>query len=196
MTVANKGKAKVAGMLADGTKVSASSQLLVGDEWCCVPVLEPKKSHLAFVLWLPKNGGSAVVTGLADAIVGKPGTLKAGAEFRMDALLGDAKYADYLPNGVPVTGGAKWVLPKAGKVQLAKDGSVDAAKLLENPSALKLTYTAKTGAFKGSFKAYSDVNGKPKGVTVNVTGVLVDGVGYGAATIKKVGGVSVTISAP
>ena len=196
VTIANKGKAKVAGTLADGTKVTASSQLLVGEEWCCVTVLEPKKSHLAFVLWLPKNGGSAVVTGLADAIVGKPGTLKSGAEFHMDEVLGEAKYAKYLPEGLGVTvNGAKWVLPKAGKVQLAKDGSgsVDETKTGDNPSALKLTYTAKTGAFKGSFKAYSDVRGKPKGVTVNVTGVLVDGVGYGAATIKKVGGVSVTI---
>ena len=198
VTIANKGKAKVAGMLADGTKVSASSQLLVGDEWCCVPVLESKKSHLAFVLWLPADATGRVppmVVGLENAIVGKPGTLKAGAEFRMNEVLGDAKYADYLPNGVPVTGGAKWVLPKAGKVQLAKDGSVDVTKLLENPSALKLTYTAKTGSFKGSFKAYSEVRGKPKGVTVNVVGVLVDGVGYGAATIKKVGSVPVTISA-
>ena len=197
VTIANKGKAKVAGTLADGTKVSARSQLLVGDEWCCVPVLEPKKSHLAFVLWLPADATGRVppmVVGLENAIVGKPGTLKAGAEFRMNEVLGDAKYADYLPNGVPVTGGAKWVLPKAGKVQLAKDGLVDVAKLLENPSALKLTYTAKTGSFKGSFKAYSDVRGKPKGVTVNVTGVLVDGIGYGAATIKKIGSVPVTIS--
>ena len=197
VTIANKGKAKVAGTLADGTKVSASSQLLVGDEWCCVPVLEPKKSHLAFVLWLPADATGRVppmVVGLENAIVGKPGTLKAGAEFRMNEVLGDAKYADYLPNGVPVTGGTKWVLPKAGKVQLAKDGLVDATKLLENPSALKLTYTAKTGSFKGSFKAYSDVRGKPKGVTVNVTGVLVDGIGYGAATIKKIGSVPVTIS--
>ena len=38
-----------------------------------------------------------------------------------------------------------------------------------------------------------DVGGKPKATTVNVTGVLVDGVGYGAATIKKVGGVPVTL---
>ena len=43
------------------------------------------------------------------------------------------------------------------------------------------------------FKAYSEVRGKPKGVTVNVVGVLVDGIGYGAATIKKVGSVPVTI---
>ena len=194
VTIANKGKAKVAGTLADGTKVTASSQLVVGEDWCCVPVVEPKKAKIAFIVWLPLGGGTAAVTGLADAIVGKPGTLKGGAKFRMGATLGDAKYADYLPNGVPVTvNGAKWTLPKAGKVQLAKDGTVDAAKLLDNPSALKLTYTAKTGAFKGSFKAYAEVNGKPKATTVNVTGVLIDGVGYGAATVKKVGGVVVTI---
>ena len=205
VTIANKGKAKVAGTLADGTKVSASSQLLVGDEWCCVPVLEPKKSHLAFVLWLPKDATGRVppvVAGLADAIVGKPGTLKVGAEFRMDEVLGDAKYAKYLPDGLAVTqNGTKWVVAggaKAGKVQLAKDGSgsVDETKTGDNPSALKLTYTAKTGAFKGSFKAYSDVNGKPKGVTVNVTGVLVDGVGYGTATIKKVVSAPVMILLP
>lgn len=64
----------------------------------------------------------------------------------------------------------------------------------DNPSGLKLTYKAKDGTFKGSFKAYADVNGRPKATTVNVTGVLVEGVGYGAATIKKLGGVSVTVS--
>ena len=37
------------------------------------------------------------------------------------------------------------------------------------------------------------MGGKPKATTVNVTGVLVDGVGYGAATVKKVGGVSVKV---
>ena len=121
-----------------------------------------------------------------------------GAAF--SALLGDGTYAEYLPDGLAVSqNGTKLVVAdgaKTGKVQLAKDGSVDAAKAGDNASALKLTYTAKTGLLKGTFKAYSDVNGKPKGVTVNVTGVLVDGVGYGAATIKKVGGVSVMISAP
>ena len=99
----------------------------------------------------------------------------------------------YLPNGVAVGGGAKWTLPKAGEMQLAKDGTVDAAKLGENPSALKLTYKAKDGTFKGSFKAYSDANGKPKGATVKVTGVLVNGTGYGAVTVKGGGGVAVTV---
>ena len=38
VTIAAKGKAKVGWMLADGTKVSAKGQLVVGEEWCCVPV--------------------------------------------------------------------------------------------------------------------------------------------------------------
>jgi hypothetical protein len=59
--------------------------------------------------------------------------------------------------------------------------------------SLRLTYKAKDGTFKGSFKAYADANGKPKATTANVAGVLIDGVGYGAAIVKKVGGVGVTI---
>ena len=195
VTIAAKGKAKVTGTLADGTKVSAKGQLIVGEEWCCVPVVVPKKAQLAFNVWLPRNGAAAgtaaphtadpVVVGLgADVKVGKPGTLKGGATFRLGAAMGDAKYDAYLPDGLAVTGGAKWTLPKAGKVQLAKDGTVDASKLGENPSALKLTYKAKDGSFKGSFKAYADVGGKPKGTTVKVMGVLVNGVGYGTATVK------------
>ena len=188
VSIAAKGKAKVSGTLANGTKVSAKGQLIVGEEWCCVPVVVSKKAKFAFNVWLPKVATSAAlpaVVGLSDAIVGKPGTLKGGAAFRLDAVLGDAKYETYLPDGLAVGGGAKWTLPKAGKVQLAKDGTVDAAKLGENPSALKLTYKAKDGSFKGSFKAYADVNGKPKGTTVKVTGVLVNGVGYGSATLNK-----------
>ena len=197
VTIAAKGKAKVAGTLADGTKVSAKGQLIVGEEWGCVPVVVSKKAKLAFNVWLPVAATSAalpVVVGLGEDVrVGKPGTLKAEATFKLGGEMGDAKYGAYLPDGVPVTGGAKWKLPKAGKVQLAKDGTVDAAKAGENPSALKLTYKAKDGSFKGSFKAYADVGGKPKGTTVKVTGVLVNGVGYGAATVKKSGGVAVMV---
>ena len=198
VSIAAKGKAKVSGTLADGTKVTANSQMIVGEDWCCVPVVVSKKAQVAFNMWLPKSaaGGSVpVVVGLGEDVkVGRPGTLRGGAKFRLDAALGDAKYATYLPDGVPVTGSAKWTLPKAGKVVYTKGTTtVDEAKAGENPSALKLTYTAKSGTFKGSFKAYADVNGKPKATMVNVTGVLVDGVGYGAATVKKVGGVAVTV---
>jgi hypothetical protein len=204
VTIANKGKAKVSGTLADGAKVSVNSQLIVSEDWCCVPVLYAKKGvSLAFGLWLPRTQGGGVlstVVGLGEDVkVGRPGTLKDGAAFRIDADALAARLGQrilpYLPNGltVPVSGG-KWRLPKAGKVAYMKGTTdPDKAKLGENPSALKLTYTAKSGTFKGSFKAYVDVNGKPKATTVNVTGVLVDGIGYGAATIKKVGGVPVTV---
>ena len=196
VTIANKGRAKVSGTLADGTKVRAKGQFAVGEEWCCVPVVVSKKARLAFNVWLPKDATRAAlpaVVGLGEPIVGKPGTLKAGAAFKLGAVMGDAKYEAYLPDGMAVEGGAKWTLPKAGKVQLAKDGTVDESKLGKNPSALKLTYKVKDGTFKGSFKVYADVNGKPKATTAKVVGVLVNGVGYGVATIRNVAAVPVTI---
>ena len=202
LTVAAKGKVKVQGVLVDGTKLSATSQLLVGEGGiCAIPVVIAKKANVAFNVWLTDDG--VEVVGLdGEVVVGKLASLKADVQFSLDveafsALLGDGTYAKYLPYGLAVAqNGTKWVVAggvKAGKVQLAKDGTVDEAKAGENPSGLKLTYKAKDGTFKGSFKAYEDVNGKPKAVTVNVTGVLVDGVGYGSATIKKVGGVPVTV---
>ena len=196
VTIAAKGRAKVAGTLANGTKVRAKGQLAVGEDWCCVPVVVSTKAKLAFNVWLPKAATSAalpVVIGLGDAIVGKPGALNDGAKFDLDGVMGDAKYEAYLPDGVAVKGDAKWTLPKAGKVQLTKDGVVDESKLGENPSALKLTYKAKDGSFKGSFKVYADANGKPKATTVKVVGVLVKGVGYGVATIRNATSVPVTI---
>ena len=186
VTIAAKGKAKVRGTLANGVKVSATGQLTVGEEWCCVPVV-CAKMVLAFNVWLPKvqgEGALPTVVGIARAVVGKPGTLKDGAKFNLDAVLGDAKYATYLPDGVAVGGDAKWTLPTAGKVQLTREGQVDEAKLGENPSALKLTYKASDGSFKGSFKTYADLNGRPKAANVKVVGVLVNGVGYGTAAGK------------
>ena len=67
-----------------------------------------------------------------------------------------------------------------------------------NPAALKLTYKLKTGLFSGSFALYQDASkeGKPKlkKLTATVNGVVVDGVGYGSAVIKKVGAMPVVIA--
>ena len=192
--VAAKGKTKVAGSLSDGTKVSASGQLVVGDAWCCVPVVVAKgKVTLSFALWLSTDGGVVEVAGLtSDAVAGKPGSLKNGAAFKVDAAsvvaLVSGAQADYLPVGVAVTGGTKWTLPKAGSVAY-KNGAFDTSKAGDNPSGLKLTYTSKNGSFKGSFNVYTLVGGKLKKVKADATGVLVNGVGYGSATIKKVGSV-------
>ena len=203
VSIAGKGKVKVSGNLADGTKVSAKGQLVAGEEWCCVPVLETKKSHLAFMLWLPLDASGTALPGtigLGDGVkAGKPRYLRGDPPtFHVDSAAFNAMWGQaalpYLPNGVPVRGGVKWDLPKAGKVVYVKGtATVDETKLGDNPSALKLKYKSKDGTFSGSFKAYAEVSGKPKGTTVNVTGVLVDGVGYGTAAVKTVGRVPVTL---
>ena len=159
-----------------------------------------QKANLAFVLWLSYDGLTAAVDGLGgDVVVGRPGTLGANAAFHVpveDALweaIPGSVLTDYLPNGVSVTQkGSKWTLPKAGKV-VYKNGAVDVSKLGENPAGLKLTYKAADSSFKGTFKVYADVKGKLKATTVNVAGFMVDGVGYGTATVKSKGSVAVTI---
>ena len=196
IAIAKKGKAKVKGTLADGkTKISVNSMFLVGEEWCCVPVAAPK-ANLAFTVWMPSSGGNVVVDGLGDsAVAGKAGTLRPGSKFRIDGAAFTG-VLPYLPDGVSVEQqGTKWVVAggaKAGKV-VYKDGMVDESKLGENPSGLKLSYKAKDGSFKGSFKVYAVDGSKVKATTVTITGVLVNGVGYGAATIKDKGSVAVTI---
>ena len=92
--------------------------------------------------------------------------------------------------------GVKWSKLKKGVVPSelynplsGKDLLVDESKGKTNLSAMKLSYTPKKGTFKGSFKLYA-LQGEGKGrklkkYTVKVSGVVVDGVGYGVATCKK-----------
>lgn len=199
VTLAKKGKAKVKGTMADGTKVSANAVFLVGEDWCCVPVVAPK-AGLSFCLWLSYDGKTAVAEGLSgEVLVGRAGALGENAMFHVSTTaalwnqIPGAVLTDYLPDGVKVTqNGARWVLPRAGKVAL-RNGEIDEAKLLDNPAGLKLSYKAADGSFKGSFKVYAEANGRLKATTVNVAGVMIDGVGYGTATIKGKGSVAIEV---
>ncbi len=188
-----KGKAKVSGTLADGTRVSVSSQLLIGEKNCCLPVVYAKKqTRLAFTIWFSRDGTPIGLTGVEDAKLSSVGGLAAGATFAVDsdamvAALGGTLQVDFLPNGFTVAqAGSKWIVQdgeKSGKVAEA-NGTWTVTS--ENWAALKLSYAAKTSLFKGSFKAYlRQPNGKPKAVSVKVSGVVVDGIGYGAATVSK-----------
>ena len=58
---------------------------------------------------------------------------------------------------------------------------------VSNISGLKLTYKSKEGSFTGSFTVYAIENGKLKKHKASLSGVLVNGIGYGTATIKKIG---------
>ena len=117
---------------------------------------------------------------------------------------------ELLPAGEPVIPKAgKWSFAKAATVKWAKPKKgaerpeifdeasgkgliVDDTKGKTNLSGLKLTYTPKTGIFKGSFKIYAIQGGKLKKVVVKVIGMVVDGKGWGSATGP--GGVSFAVT--
>ena len=102
--------------------------------------------------------------------------------------------AAFLPGSFTFNGGAKWTFPKADTVKLnAGKTAAEVTKDNGNPSGLKLTYTAKTGAFKGKFTVYAVQKGKLKKLTADVTGVMVGKTGLGTATVKGVGTVPVTV---
>ena len=113
---------------------------------------------------------------------------------------------DLLPVGEPVVAaGGTWKFEKAASVKWAKPKNgaaqpeiydetsgkglvVDTTKG-KNLSGLKLTYTPKNGTFKGSFNVYalegSGSATKLKKYKLNVSGVVVGGVGYGTAICKN-----------
>jgi len=199
--VSNNGKAKASGSFADGAKLSAGGMFLIGERYCCVPLVA-RKGDVAFNIWIDEDGSVSVVGLEGDVIAaGMPGkTLAEGAKFHVgkeDLLWSRMQgnvLAEYLPDGVEVSqSGTKWTLPKAGKLAM-KNGEIDVSKAGDNASALKLSYKAKDGSFKGSFKVYADVGGKLKATSAKVAGVMIDGRGYGTASVKDVGGAAITVS--
>ena len=207
VTVAAKGKVKISGRLADGTGVSATSQLVVGRERCFIPVVYTKKSvSFAFCIDLPvADGAEPSVSGRQDAVFSSATGLGWSAEFLLGERLYDVLAAngydlagEFLPTGIPVRqSGAKWIVAdgaKAGRIKMDREGVIYDQNGSENPSGLKLSYVAKTGLFKGSFKAYArDGAGRLKSFAVTVNGGVVDGCGYGTATVKNLGAAPVSI---
>jgi hypothetical protein len=205
LVVGSKGKVSAKGTLADGTKVSAKSQLLVGErEWAAAVSWTKKASSVACLVWVREDGsvecGNLLGGAAAKIANSRSGAyLGSGAALRIDASALSAAVpglmADLVPDGLPVRmKGASFDIDKSGKVKLLKDKSgIDPAGLGTNPSALKLTYKAKDGSFKGSFSVYTFAAGKLKKTKVDVTGVVLDGRGYGAASVKKTASWPITI---
>ena len=114
----------------------------------------------------------------------------------------DGTVQDLLPQYEPVAvANGKWAFAKAATVKWGtpkneilapevydeasgKGLLVDTTKGKTNLSGLKLTYTPKAGTFKGSFKVYAVQNGKLKKYTAKVAGLVVNGTGYGTATVN------------
>ena len=224
VTGAKKGKVKVSGFMADGTKVSVTAQGTVFDSCVIVPVnaalykgkaggfslklkIEGEKIEVGNVSdWMAVVDGKTVTVQWDAAPASAKTDIGSGAAFGMDAadipfdnvVVASADGTSTLPSGVKVDSvGGKWSLPKAGKVAFTKDKSdYDVTKFGENPAGLKLSYAAKTGAFKGSFSLYRQtVPGKLKKEKATVNGAVVNGVGYGSAVIKNTGSMPVTVGA-
>ena len=216
--VGSAGRTKVAGTLADGTRVSATAQLIIVGSQCCIPVVVDRKPYrLAFCLWFGVLRGNVCTPDRlwCHRVEGLGGDVRFGlaktwqleeygpAAFYIDTgalgeLFGDWTYEGYGPDGVSVEQiGTKWRVAggaRPGRVVLDRDGFVDEAKAGENPSALTLAYRAKEGTFTGAFKYYvPSARGAPVAKTVNVYGVVVEGVGYGTAVVRGKGAVSVTV---
>ncbi len=201
-----KGKASITGMMSDGKRVSGSGlQMMLAEDGAgaCLPVLVPmytgKRGGFAFLLWISSEGALSV-TGLSkwDASCSSAAPFTAELScvdvaalappadgqllFSVDAeafpatIGGLPVLSDLLPNGVPVT---------------VASGRMKATQA--DVSKLRISRTASTGLLKGSFKACLQNGERTKKQSVSFKGVVVNGKGYGAATVKKAGAVAVKL---
>lgn len=165
VSVQAKGKVRIQGTAADGTKISSSAQMVVDDGAFKIPV--------SAQLYTGKRGGFAAVLALDDA-----GNISVeGGGLMYTAILGGAPVRTSLttmasaPRGSGLSGGILiWGAAEDGYVMSEKPG-------------WKPRYTKNSGLFKGSVNLIRASDGKRVRATVN--GAVVDGVGYGAAVIKN-----------
>ena len=189
---AKKHNAKVSGSvtLLDGKKRTLKATTVN------VPVDAPIAANLAvkglgtLSLVIGDDGFEGSVGGYSIAaakVGGKWTRTDARVTVATSATLPEGTVEALLPDGVPVrVKGGKWAFDKAAAITYKKGvlgGDSDPKK--PNRSAMKLTYTPKTGLFKGSFKVYAVQGGKLKKYTVKVTGVVVDGEGTGVGKLAK-----------
>jgi len=173
VTVDKKGKGKLAGTLTDGTKVSVSAQGVLGDGVLAIPFTYAKKGTLGFVFWV-KGDGTAVLSDLTGDVGGSPGTARPtivapSASHRLSD--GDHVFTAGDVSQAFTVAGKKWNVPKQNK----------RAEVDPNPTGLKLSFTEKTGAVKGTFTV---VDGKAK-TKYTVVGAVVGGKFYGSAYVRK-----------
>lgn len=111
---------------------------------------------------------------------------------------GSEVFTEWLPTGQTFSSGSRWTFPKGGTVKYNRTtGEFVNTGADTNASGVKLTYKPATGYFSGSFGLYYKVSAnKAKKVAAKVAGYVVDGVGYGTATIQGVGVFDVLITAP
>ena len=184
ITVKKKGRVTVKGTLANGTRVSANTRLLVGglhrrldtgslllvgEKECAVAVSWAKKgSSVACLLWF-----------------GEDGTVSCES-------LNDGSVAVAAPVGAGRAAGATLRIDQAAVAAAFPGISVERSFPGGVPAKLSLRY-GKDGIFGGSFKVYVDSGVSFRQKTVKVSGVVLDGIGYGVAYVKNIGDWKITV---
>ncbi len=201
-----KGKARLTGVMADGTKVSATKlQALLSEDGStvCIPVIVPmykgKLGGFGFTTWLAANG-KVDASGVSGWDASSSTTAKFTADLScVDATLlaapADGQYtfavdADEFPATIGSLPVLTDMLPQTSTVT-SKSGKLSAAA--DSVTKLKISRVATTGLFKGSFLAYTQNGTKMNKKTVSFNGVIVNGTGYGAVKVKGEGTAAVTL---
>lgn len=199
---AKTGKAKISGTVTmlDGTRKSISPKTVSMPSNGVVATSVEVKGLGTANIEIKGGGFHGDLNGyeMVSAEVGGPWD-RAAATVSVDvddlSMFSGEVQEDLLPNCVEATvSRGKWVFSKAASVKFAKPKGGTEKQLVVNTKAgsnlsgLKLTYTPSKGTFKGSFNIYEiqTAGGKKtlKKRSVKVSGLVVDGVGYGIATLK------------
>lgn len=180
------GKVKIVGSLGDGSRVSASAQMLMGEGGkVLVPVIGKKGAFsmmLEFVNWeltaIKGVSGWKSATASAKwspyAVLGAtPGTgttpdtmyLRLG-DFSSSAEIDGMAIAVSPVNDAVISNGRKWTGTKG-------------------VSDLNVTFYQKDGTFRGSFTVYVKNGERVRKQKAKASGVVVGGVPYGAAVIMR-----------
>lgn len=190
VTVANGGKAKIVGVLGNGTRTTVNTQVVTGENGrYCIPVLA-KKGEYSFLMTF--NNGTLV--SVSDVSVWKSSsrTAKFTAAWDPAAVFSGAQGGGTVPavmylqlGNFPAALNGNPVVAKPSDDAVQVNGRKWTGS--KGVTDLNVTYTAKTASFKGSFNAYVSQAGRAKKVKVLVSGVVINGVPYGTAVIKKTG---------
>lgn len=181
-----KGKVKVKGFLGDGSRVSASSQVLMGEGGkVLVPVIG-KKGAFSMMLEFD-NWELSAVKGISGWK-----TATASAQWSPCAVLGAALGAGTPPDTMYLRIGDFDSSAEINGMTIAISPANDTVASngrkwtgTKGVSDLKVTFSPKDGTFKGSFNVYVTHGERMRKLKAKVSGVVVGGVPHGTAVIMK-----------
>lgn len=183
--VGARGRTWVYVRTAEGARFTLRTQLLVGERECAVAVSWTRRaSSGGCLVWFCEDGAiecMGIQGGIAARAPDSGYRLSEGSAFHIDASAVAEKSpgvrSDLLPDGIAVRNkGSRLVVDNAG-----------------DPSGLTLTSSAKACIFSGRFKVYTLHDGHQISRRAAVSGVVVDGRGYGTVVVRGLGTFPVSI---